>query len=52
MQEDKLKGKWNQLKSDIQKEWKKLNDHDIDLLQVELTRLKEALEEKQKHSNR
>ena len=46
MNEDILKGKWNQLKGELQKEWVKLTDSDVDQIEGELTRLQGVLEEK------
>ena len=39
MNEDILKGKWKQLKGDVQKEWGNLTDNDIDKVEGEVTKL-------------
>jgi len=46
MNEDILKGKWTQLKGDIQKNWGKLTDDDLDMIEGDATKLAGILQEK------
>jgi len=41
-----LKGKWNQVKGDVQKQWGKLTHNDLEQIQGELTRLEGVIQEK------
>ncbi len=50
MNEDILKGKWKQLKGDVQKEWGNLTDNDIDKVEGEVTKLEGVIQEKYGHS--
>ena len=46
MNEQIFKGKWNQLKGEVQKEWGKLTNNDVDQIEGELTRLKGTIQVK------
>ena len=46
MNENILKGKWNQIKGEVQKEWGKLTDNDLDHIEGELKRLQGVVQEK------
>lgn len=50
MNEHILKGKWNQIKGDVQKKWGKLTDNDLDRVKGELTHLQGVIEEKYGHT--
>lgn len=50
MNDDVLKGKWKQLKGEIQKEWGKLTDNDLDQVDGELLRLEGVIQEKYGHT--
>lgn len=46
MNEDILKGKWNQLKGEVQKNWGKLTNDDLDVIQGDATKLAGLLQER------
>ncbi len=46
MNEDILKGKWNQLQGEIQKNWGKLTNDDLDIIKGDATKLAGILQEK------
>ena len=46
MNEHILKGKWNQIKGDVQKEWGKLTHNEIDQIKGEITHLQGVIQEK------
>lgn len=50
MNEEILKGKWNQIKGDLQKEWGKLTDNDIERVKGEMTHLEGVIQEKYGHT--
>mgnify|MGYP001097164211 CR=1 FL=1 len=50
MNEEILKGRWNQIKGEIQKEWGELTDNDIERAKGELTYLQGVIQEKYGHS--
>lgn len=50
MNEDVLKGKWKQLKGEVQKEWGKLSHNDVDQVEGELTKLEGMIQEKYGHT--
>lgn len=50
MNEDILKGKWNQLKGEVQKEWGKLTDNDVDKIEGEIAHLKGIIQERYGHT--
>ncbi len=50
MNEDILKGKWNQLKGEVKKEWGKLTDNDLNKVDGEITRLMGVIQEKYGHT--
>ena len=51
MNEDVIKGKWNQFEGELQKEWGKLTDNDMEQLKGEAKLLKGKLQEKYGHSS-
>ena len=51
MNEHILKGKWNQIKGEVQKEWGKLTHNDLDQIEGELTRLQGVIQEKYGHTS-
>ncbi len=46
MNEDRLKGKWNQLKGKVRERWGKLTDDDIDVVQGRTEQLSGKLQER------
>ncbi len=46
MNEDILKGKWNQLKGEAQKKWGKLTNDDLDVIQGDAKKLAGLLQER------
>jgi len=50
MNEDILKGKWKQMKGEVQKEWGKLTHNDLDKVEGEVTRLEGLVQEKYGHT--
>lgn len=46
MNEDRLKGKWNQLKGKVRERWGKLTDDDIDVVQGRSEQLSGKLQER------
>ena len=46
MNEDILKGKWNQLKGEVQKKWGKLTNDDLDVIQGDAKKLAGLLQER------
>jgi len=44
--EDILKGKWNQLKGEAQKQWGKLTNDDLDVIQGDAKKLAGLLQER------
>ncbi len=46
MNREQLKGKWNQMKGSIKKQWGKLTDDDIDRIEGERDRLVGKIQEK------
>ena len=51
MNEDILKGKWNQVEGEIQKEWGKLTDNDMEQLKGEMKLLGGKIQERYGHSS-
>lgn len=45
MNSDIIKGKWNQLKGSVQKQWGKLTDDEVDQIQGNATKLAGFLQE-------
>jgi uncharacterized protein YjbJ (UPF0337 family) len=46
MNDDIFKGKWNQLKGDVQKTWGKQTNDDLDVIQGDTTKLSGILQER------
>ena len=46
MNEDILKGKWKQMKGDVQKKWGKLTDDDIDRIEGNREKMVGSLQER------
>ena len=50
MNSDIFKGKWNQLRGEVQKRWGQLTDDDLDVVQGDMTKLAGVLQEKYGYS--
>lgn len=50
MNEHILKGKWKQIKGEVQSQWGKLTDDDVEQLNGELTKLQGTIQEKYGHT--
>ncbi|MCB8978246.1 MAG: CsbD family protein [Ardenticatenaceae bacterium] len=46
MNEDILKGKWNQFKGEVQKQWGKLTNDDVDMINGEYDKLVGRIQER------
>lgn len=51
MNEQILKGRWNQIKGDVQREWGKLTNNDIERVKGEFTHLQGIIQEKYGHTS-
>lgn len=50
MNDHVFKGKWKQIKGEVQREWGKLTENDLDMIEGEVTRLHGVIQEKYGHS--
>ncbi|MFW6236197.1 MAG: CsbD family protein, partial [Desulfovibrionales bacterium] len=50
MAEDVLKGKWKQMKGEVQRQWGKLSNDEVDTIEGDRTKLEGRLQEKYGYS--